>query len=287
MVTSMTAFSRQSSQVDGIMLVWELRTVNHRFLDLSIRLPEACRQLESAVRQLLSKKLQRGKVEATLKAVGGAGASIRYHFNETLVEQLAQQADKAHKYFPQSQLDLAAILAWPGVLEMEAADFATPQAAILELLLKTTDDLVQMRRREGSEIGLFIQERIQNILKLLTTIAEQIPQLLAAERKRIQVRIAELNLESDSQRLEQEMALLIQKTDVAEEIQRLNSHCQALQQALTQPGAIGRRLDFLSQELHREANTLSNKALSVNLIQVSIEMKVLIEQIREQVQNIE
>lgn len=287
MINSMTAFSRQSSQIDGGMLVWELRSINHRFLDLTIRLPESFRQLESAVRQLLSEKLPRGKVEATLKVVGGAEPPVRYHLNESLVQQLAQKADTIRRYFPQTQLDLAAVLAWPGVLEVETVDYHTPDQAVLQLLTATADDLVQMRRREGAQIQTFIQERVRGILKLLAEVSQQIPQLLAAERERIRQRIAEFNLEANAERLEQEMAMLIQKSDVSEEIQRLHSHCQALNEALAQPGAIGRRLDFLSQELHREANTLSNKALSVSLIQASIEMKVLIEQIREQVQNIE
>lgn len=287
MVASMTAFSRQSSQHDGGMWVWELRTVNHRFLDVGIRLPESLRALEPVVRERLSKKLHRGKVEAVLREALAPQAPGRLHCNEGVMQQLAGAADCVRKYFPDARTDLLAILAWPGVLATEAPNPEAADSAVIALLEQAIDDLVQMRRCEGEQVKAFIQQRLTAILAVVAEVSRQIPELLAIERERIALRIAELNTNFDAQRLEQEMAILIQKTDVAEEIQRLGSHCQAMSEALAQPGAVGRRLDFLSQELHREANTLSSKALAIALTHASIEMKVLIEQIREQVQNIE
>ena len=178
-------------------------------------------------------------------------------------------------------------MAWPGITESEGDLQEGLSANLLELLQRTLDDLIQMRQREGAQIHDYIQERLDAILDLTAQVSQQIPELLAAERSRFTHRIAELDVQIDEQRLAQEMAIIIQRTDVAEELHRLHSHCQAMAGALTKPDAIGRRLDFLSQELHREANTLSSKALSVSLTHASIEMKVLIEQIREQVQNIE
>lgn len=288
MVASMTAFSRQSSPSEWGVLVWELRTVNHRFLDASIRLPESLRTLEPAVRELLSTKLHRGKIEATLRLVSGSQAPFRFNFNEGVIKQLADAANNVRTYFPDAQTDLLAVLNWPGVLETETMNHDTVNQAALELLQHAIVDLLQMRRREGAQIKTFIQQRLEAILAIIVDVSQQIPSLLTAERERIALRIAELNhTDFNAQRLEQEMAILIQKTDVAEEIQRLGSHCQAMTDALSQSGPIGRRLDFLSQELHREANTLGSKALAVSLTHASIEMKVLIEQIREQVQNIE
>ncbi len=205
------------------------------------------------------------------------------------LQQLAIAASSARQYFPEAQTDLLAILAWPGMLETtEILQFDTMKSAVLELLQQSIDDLVQMRRREGSKIQVFIEERLAAIMTIVADISLQIPMLLAGERERIAGRMAEFNaIEMNSQRLEQEMTMLIQKTDVAEEIQRLRSHCEAMTETLSQRGPVGHRLDFLSQELNREANTLSSKALSVSLTHASVEMKVLIEQIREQVQNIE
>lgn len=286
MAISMTAFSRQSSQSNGGALVWELRTVNHRFLDISIRLPDSLRALEPAVREELRERLQRGKVEAVLRIISEPRPE-RLNLNETLVKQLAETSEKVRQHFPQMQTDFFSLLAWPGVMETEAAQQEVLTSEVLQSLRRALDDLVQMRQREGAQIRTYIQERLDAISALTAQVTQQIPELLAAERERMVGRIAELDIQLDEQRLAQEMAIIIQKTDISEELQRLDSHCQAMTAALSEPGALGRRLDFLSQELHREANTLSSKALSVSLTHASIEMRVLIEQIREQVQNIE
>lgn len=286
MAISMTAFAHKSIQ-DERMLVWELRTVNHRFLDIHVRLPETLSALEPVVRERLAKKLNRGKVEAVLRHQGNH-SSARLNFNDNNARELADRANKARQYFPEAKTDLLAILAWPGILEaVEVPAEDTLTAPALALLDQAIADLLDMRRCEGLRIKHFIQHRIGAIQRMLEVISQQIPQLISLERERILARVAEFKLEINSQRLEQEMLILIQKTDVAEEIQRLRSHCEAMNEALEQSGTIGRRMDFLSQELNREANTLSSKVLSISLTEACIEIKVWIEQIREQVQNIE
>ncbi len=283
----MTAFSRQSSQSEWGTLLWEIRTVNHRFLDLSIRLPEALRSLEPAVRELIGEKLHRGKIEVALRLTSGAQTATQFNFNEALLKQLAEATHHVQQYFPEARTDLLDILNWPGILETETIQPDSINTTALELLTQTIDDLLQMRQREGAQIKLFIQQRLNSIEAEISAVETQIPQLLAAEKQKINLRITELNIQVDQQRLEQEMAVLIQKADVAEELQRLSGHCQAMNEILSQSGAVGRRLDFLSQELNREANTLSSKSLNMFLTRASVEMKVFIEQIREQVQNIE
>lgn len=285
MVASMTAFSRQASQKnDWGNLVWELRTVNHRFLDMNIRLPETLRALEPQVRERISEKCQRGKVEASLKwTVQQSALAI----NLESIRQLYSASEKIREYFPAAGVDVFSILSWPGVLETENKNQEIVTRETLELLEKALDDLTAMRRREGGQIKTFIEQRLDTILEIVADISRRIPDLLKAERGRMIKQLFELDLEINSQRLEQEMVLLIHKTDVEEEIQRLIGHCQAMKQSLEQTGSVGRRLDFLTQELHREANTLSSKALDLTLTHASVEMKVLIEQIREQVQNIE
>lgn len=284
----MTAFTRQTNQSADGTLTWEIRTVNHRFLDLSIRTPECLRHLEQDLRQQISQKILRGKVEATLRLGTGNKTSPHFVINEKLLEQLATACSKVAVYFPNVQNNALAILNWPGVIvEAELEQSQAVETEVLTLLDNALEDVLQMRRKEGKRIQQFILEKIDTINNIVKNINAEIPQLLAAERERLQKRLTDIQSEGNPLRLEQEMLLIIQKTDVAEEIQRLESHCLSMREVLSHPGASGRRLDFLSQEMHREANTLSNKALSTSLVNASVEMRVLIEQIREQVQNIE
>ncbi len=284
----MTAFTRQTNQFLDGTLTWEIRTVNHRYLDLSIRMPECLRHLEQNLRQQISQKIHRGKVEATLRLGTGNKTSPHFVLNEKLLEQLAAACTKITEYFPHAQNDSLAILNWPGIIvESELEQGEIVEKEVFALLDRAIGDILQMRQNEGARIRQFILERIETISGIVKQIHAQIPQLLAAERERLQKRLTELQDDSNPLRLEQEMLLLIQKTDIAEEIQRLESHCLSMRDVLSHSSPTGRRLDFLSQEMHREANTLSNKALSTSLVNASIEMRVLIEQIREQVQNIE
>lgn len=284
----MTAFTRQTNQFLDGTLTWEIRTVNHRYLDLSIRMPECLRHLEQNLRQQISQKIHRGKVEAMLRLGTDNKTSPHFVLNEKLLEQLAAACTKVTEYFPHAQNDSLAILNWPGIIvESELEQGEIVEKEVFALLDRAIGDILQMRQNEGARIRQFILERIETISGIVKQIHAQIPQLLAAERERLQKRLTELQDDSNPLRLEQEMLLLIQKTDIAEEIQRLESHCLSMRDVLSHSSPTGRRLDFLSQEMHREANTLSNKALSTSLVNASIEMRVLIEQIREQVQNIE
>lgn len=284
----MTAFTRQTNQFLDGTLTCEIRTVNHRYLDLSIRMPECLRHLEQNLRQQISQKIHRGKVEAMLRLGTGNKTSPHFVLNEKLLEQLAAACIKVTEYFPHAQNDSLAILNWPGIIvESELEQGEIVEKEVFALLDRAIGDILQMRQNEGARIRQFILERIETISGIVKQIHAQIPQLLAAERERLQKRLTELQDDSNPLRLEQEMLLLIQKTDIAEEIQRLESHCLSMRDVLSHSSPTGRRLDFLSQEMHREANTLSNKALSTSLVNASIEMRVLIEQIREQVQNIE
>ncbi|MBS0350951.1 MAG: YicC family protein [Proteobacteria bacterium] len=287
MIASMTAFARLSDQQKWGIITWELRSVNHRFLEVTFRLPDFMRELETAARSQLSSKISRGKCEAFLRFTPPVNSNEGLVINKHLLAQLSTTGKEVLKYFPDATTDLLALLNWPGVIENQCTDNEQIRTAALELLGKTIDDLIEVRQREGKQIKDFLLQRLAAISQHVEQIAGDLPKLLDLERERISMRLQEWREAFDQQRLEQEMALLIQKTDIAEEIQRLHGHCQAMRDTLDHSGAMGRRLDFLSQELHREANTLGNKALTFSLVQASLEMKVLIEQIREQVQNIE
>lgn len=287
MTASMTAFSHQSTQIPQGNLIWELRSVNHRFLDISLRLPEKFRVLESLIREKIQSKLQRGKIEALLKFDVGENASPQFSLNMGLVKDLAEKTQSIKALFPGAETDLCAILSWPGVLNIKNQEQDESQKSAINLLTKTLEDLQEMRLREGKRIQQFIRERLQKITKIVESLEKQLPELIAEQKKRLETRFAELNLALDQLRLEQEMVLYIQKYDISEELQRLSSHCQAMEHTLSGQEANGRRLDFLTQELHREANTMASKSLAVAVSQAGLELKVIIEQIREQVQNIE
>ncbi len=287
MIASMTAFSHQSLQSPWGTLTWELRAVNHRFLDSSLRLPENFKQLEPLIREKIQGKIQRGKIEAQLKFNSGENAPLHWSLNLGVVKELSAKCQAIKPFFPDAKTDLLAILSWPQVLSVENNQQSEIHQLAIELLSKTLNDLQQMRLREGSQTKVFIEQRLQRIIQIVKSLETEVPQLLVEQRERLKSRLADLNLSVDPQRLEQEIVLLIQKFDIAEEIQRVISHCEAMNHALSAEGAQGRRLDFLTQELHREANTLGSKASAVSVNQASIELKVWIEQIREQVQNIE
>jgi uncharacterized protein (TIGR00255 family) len=287
MIASMTAFSHQTTQTSWGILTWELRTVNHRFLDVSLRLPENLRVLEPTIREKISSTLQRGKIEAHLKFTPAPESPVHLVLSMGLVKELSEKCRLIQSYFPAARINLLEVLSWPGALNAEMVHQDALHQAVVELLLSTLQDLQEMRFKEGAQIKTFIAQRLQSIQQIVESVEKEMPRLLTAQQERLQKRLAELNLSLDLQRLEQEVVLLIQKSDIAEEIQRLKSHCHAMLETISAKGAHGRRLDFLAQELNREANTMSSKALAISISQAGIELKVLIEQIREQVQNIE
>jgi len=288
MIRSMTAFARQQGHGEYGELTWEIRSVNHRFLETTVRLPEELRGIEPAVRERVTARLGRGKVECNLRLKTAAAGSAAIQVNERLVDQVLQAADKmAHRLHSSHQLSIMDILRWPGVMETAEQDFSPVQEAALVLLDQTLDSLLEARAREGARLADLIAQRVLGMHKQVETARERMPFVIAAVRERLRARLAEVAENLDHERLEQEMALLAQRLDVDEEMDRLRTHLDEVSRVLDQDEPVGRRLDFLMQELNREANTLGSKSADSETTAISVEMKVLIEQMREQVQNIE
>ncbi|MEO9334527.1 YicC/YloC family endoribonuclease [Ectopseudomonas guguanensis] len=287
MVHSMTAFARSEQATAHGTLSWELRSVNHRYLEPHLRLPEAFRDLEGAVREALRQGLSRGKVECTLRfAEESAGKPLQVDADRArqLIAAAEQIAALIQRPAPLNPLE---VLAWPGVLVADSADPQALNAAALKLFDQALGELKAGRAREGAELAKLLNERLDSILEEVAALRELVPQMLAGQRQKIETRFAEMQAELDPQRLEQELVLLAQKSDVAEELDRLSTHVSEVRRVLKAGGAAGRRLDFLMQELNREANTLGSKAFDPRSTQAAVNLKVLIEQMREQVQNIE
>ena len=287
MICSMTSFSRQSHEDDAGSLVWELRTVNHRYLEISLRCPDLFRHQEMKIRETIQKYLSRGKVDATLKFMPGPNLSIDFSLNTTLLEKLSQATKVVRSYFPEAMTNSTDILSWKGVLQVDEAENETVNQNMLYLLEHTLTELAGVRQREGKGLSNFVQENVGKIVVETQKIEKQLPEIMAIERERMQRCLSELPVNLDEQRLEQEMVIWAQRADVTEELQRLNAHLQEVEHVLQKGGVVGRRLDFIMQELNREANTLSSKSFHAAMTQSAIEIKVLIEQMREQVQNIE
>ncbi|WP_079203871.1 YicC/YloC family endoribonuclease [Pseudomonas sp. CC6-YY-74] len=287
MIHSMTAFARAEQAGTNGTLTWELRSVNHRYLEPHLRLPDAFRDLESAVREALRNGLSRGKVECTLRiAEDSAGKPLQVD-RERAAQLVAAAESVASLIKHPAPLNPLEILSWPGVLVADAADPQALNKAALSLFKQALDELKQSRSREGSDLAKLLNERLDSIDGEVAALRELVPQMLAIQRQKILDRSAELQAELDPQRLEQELVILAQKSDVAEELDRLSTHVSEVRRVLKTGGAAGRRLDFLMQELNREANTLGSKAFDTRSTQAAVNLKVLIEQMREQVQNIE
>ncbi|WP_027854333.1 YicC/YloC family endoribonuclease [Marinobacterium litorale] len=287
MTRSMTAFTRQEVQQPWGTLTWEIRSVNHRYLEPLMRLPESLRELEGALREKLRRTLSRGKVECTLRFVPEAGAQTLQVDTERARELITAAETVSGLMTNVAPLDSLQVLGWPGVLVETQLDMEAVRKAALSLFDQALDDLCQGREREGKELTQLIQQRLDSISEIVTEVRTLMPRILKAQRDSMQARIDELDIEADPQRLEQELVLIAQRADVDEEMDRLDTHVQEVRRVLGQKGPIGRRLDFLMQELNREANTLSSKSIVAATTQRAVELKVLIEQMREQVQNIE
>ena len=287
MIYSMTAFARAEQAGEHGTLSWEIRSVNHRYLEPHLRLPESFRDLEGAIREALRKGLSRGKVECTLRfAEDAAGRSMQVDHQRA--DQLIAAAESVAAMIKQpAPLNPLEILSWPGVLVGDAADPQALNNTALQLFHQALEQMRAGRLREGEELARLINERLDAIGTETATLRSQVPQMLAAQRQKILDRCAEMRVELDPQRLEQELVMLAQKSDVAEELDRLGTHVTEVRRVLKSGGAAGRRLDFLMQELNREANTLGSKAFDTRSTQAAVNLKVLIEQMREQVQNIE
>jgi uncharacterized protein (TIGR00255 family) len=288
MPLSMTGFARRESRSELGALAWELRTVNHRYLEASLRLPEEFRPLEPELREALAKRVTRGKLEASLRHEPAAGGRGALAVDAALAREVAAAAAEVGRSTGLSAMPTVMdVLRWPGVATAAASDPAPLHSAARALLLATLDDLVANRQREGAKLAAAIAERAGAVRTQVAVLRAAAPALVAALRERLRARVAELGATLDPQRLEQEVVLLAAKADVAEELDRLDAHCAELDRALAERGPVGRKLDFLMQEFNREANTLGSKAADPATTRAAVELKVLIEQMREQIQNIE
>lgn len=287
MVHSMTAFARTEAAEPHGTLSWEIRSVNHRYLEPIVRLPEAFRDLESHVRDALRKGLSRGKVECTLRFHEQARDG-ELQIDNQRASQLINAAESIAALMARpAALSPLQILSWPGVVVADAADPQALNQRALALFKEALKELIDSRQREGQELAELIEARLSSMDEQVAELRTLVPEMLAAQRQKILDRCAELRVDIDPQRLEQELVMLAQKSDVAEELDRLQTHFTEVRRVLKAGGAAGRRLDFLMQELNREANTLGSKAIDPRSTQAAVTLKVLIEQMREQVQNIE
>jgi uncharacterized protein (TIGR00255 family) len=288
MILSMTGFAAVAAELPGVALAVELRSVNHRYLDLQIRLPDELRGLESGLRELLVAELKRGKVECRVSlnrtAAGSAGLAV----DAARVTELAKAAADAIKSAPGARpLSVGEILRWPGVIAEPTVPPDELATHARRLVAQALAELGASRLREGDKLVATLVERCEAIETQVARVAPRIPAIHAAYVEKLAGRLREAGLDPDQDRLKQELALFATKVDVAEELARLSTHVAEVQRVLAAGGSAGKRLDFLMQELHREANTLGSKSVDTELSQASLEIKVLIEQMREQVQNLE
>tara|TARA_B100000700_G_scaffold42848_1_gene44043 strand:+ start:124 stop:990 length:867 start_codon:yes stop_codon:yes gene_type:complete len=288
MVHSMTAFSRQQLEHKWGSLTWEIRSVNHRYLEPSVRLPENFRSLENPIRRQLRDKLYRGKIECLLRFRTVEANQVDWQLNLDLISQLTKANLEINNNiggdYKLSSLD---VLKWPGVISDQSIDEEIFYKEAMGLFEKALDDLMVVREREGASLKDAILKRIASIQRIIDSIQAKMPSIILKQKENLLNKLEDIKAEFEPTRLEQEITLLAQKADVDEELDRLNSHLQEAKRVLDSGGQIGRRLDFLMQELNREANTLSSKSIVVETTQSAVELKVLIEQMREQIQNIE
>ena len=285
-IRSMTAFASGERSTEWGTLGCELRAVNHRFLEIGVRLPEELRAAEPALRERIAARVSRGKLDLAMRLrTASDGAALQV--DDAVVERLGDLARRMDGRFPGMRVDFAQLLQLPGVLQSHAVDPEALQAAAASLLERVLDDFLAAREREGGKLAAAIAERADAIARIAGEVRALVPQICAGQRQKLETRLAELGSSLDPGRLEQELVIWLQKLDVDEELDRLDSHLSELDRVLRQREPVGRRLDFLLQEFNREANTLGSKSVDVRSTNAAVELKVLIDQIREQVQNIE
>jgi len=288
MVHSMTAFARRETDLYAGALSWELRSLNHRYLEISLRLPEDLRALETAVRERVNARLARGKVDCICRFQAATRTAVPVDVDRDNLARLLAACDTVSAGLPAvtppGPLDL---LRWPGIVRDEPLDTAPLMQGALELLNATLDELVESRAREGESITAVLTQRCDAMLEQVAKARVLLPDIRAGLRRKLEQRLAELDIDVEPGRLEQELVLQLQKIDVDEELDRLANHVGEVRRVIASGEPVGRRLDFLMQELNREANTLGSKSVVTDTTNISVELKVLIEQMREQVQNVE
>ncbi|WP_431687078.1 YicC/YloC family endoribonuclease [Hahella sp. NBU794] len=288
MIRSMTAYARQESRGEWGVLTWEVRSVNHRYLEPMFRIPEVLREIEPALREAMRQYVQRGKLECQLKFQQESQATPSYQVNLGLANELNQAVNQINRILDNpAHINAFDFLNWPGVLVSEETDLEPVREEAVSLFEQTLESLVKTREREGDRIRPMLEDRLTAITDIVGRVRQKMPIILERQNEALKARFEELELAVDSARLEQELVIVSQKADVAEELDRLDAHVHEVREVLGKKEPMGRRLDFLMQELNREANTLSSKSLVTETTQFSVELKVLIEQMREQVQNVE
>lgn len=288
MTFSMTGFAALEQSVDGGALILELRAVNSRYLDLHFKLDESLKGFEPLIRELIGGQLSRGKVECKLNLMQRNQSTQAPQLDELLLQQLAAMQTKTQQFFPQSRaLSVADILRWPGVVQHEEPNQAFLAEQIRTLVTRGLQDLTASRAREGEKMKALILDRLMQIEQLVEQVKPLLPQLNKEYQAKLALKLQETATTADPERIAQELVLFAQRIDVDEELSRLTAHVSEVKRILDADVPAGKRLDFIMQELNREANTLGSKSVSVQTTRVSMELKVLIEQMREQIQNIE
>lgn len=288
MILSMTGYASQEYNTKQGVLMIECRSVNHRYLELQLKLDDNLRQFEASARELIQAKLGRGKVDIRMGMMREAGADSVPQLNHTVLQQIAESAKTAAQYFPHTQpVNMLDILRMPGVMMSEALDADALEADFKQVLNQVLQHLIDARAREGEKLKAVILDRLQQIEQHVARVKPMMPNLIAQYQAKLSTKLHEATNSHDDDRIRQEMVLYAQRIDVDEELSRLDSHISEVKRILQAGGAVGKRLDFLMQEMNREANTLGSKSVAVETSQISMELKVLIEQMREQIQNIE
>ncbi len=288
MLQSMTGFARKIAEAPVGTLTCELRAVNHRYLDVQFRLPEELRTKELELRQQVGTRLKRGKVECTLHFRRISTGDTELSINENLVRQIGSRLDQISSMLPKAlTLDPIDVLRWPGVVLEPEIDAEPLFLAAQSLLDETLEEMRTMRASEGERIASMLKSRCAEVIKIAASVRARLPEVLEAARQRQRERLEKLGVSADPARLETELALIAQKLDIDEEIDRLDSHIVEILEVIERDEPVGRRLDFLMQELNREANTLGSKSADTETTRAAVELKVLIEQMREQIQNVE
>lgn len=288
MIHSMTAFARAQSQGPWGSAVCELKSVNHRYLEIRVHLPDSLYELEQPMHEYLRQNLKRGKLECYFRFQAAEAGDKPIQINHVLAKRLIEANEEIAKFFPETVvINPMNILQWPGVIQAREENLEGVHKEMMSLLETAVKDFLATRLREGDDLKNIFMQRLDGLKAEAEKAKERIPAILQHQRERLLKHFSDVQLEMDKQRLEQEMVMFTQKIDVIEEIERIETHVAEVRRVLKQGGAVGRRLDFLMQELNREANTLGSKSVDVETTRASLEMKVLIEQLREQMQNVE
>lgn len=287
MIRSMTAFARNEVKGDWGTAAWEIRSVNQRYLETYLRLPEQFRSLEPVLRERIRQRLTRGKVECALRFDANPAAQSTLTINEELARQLIAAAKWVQQTSGEGTINPLEVLRWPGVMAAAEQDLDAISTALMAGFEQAMDEFVAAREREGSALKALIEQRLDGVSAQVAIVRGHMPDVLQWQRERLQSKMEDAQVQADNNRLEQELVLLTQRLDVAEELDRLEAHVKETRAILKKNEAVGRRLDFMMQEFNREANTLGSKSINAEITGCSVELKVLIEQMREQIQNIE